>query len=79
MRIHAVLKGYWSRWAGGRDSPESKASRFYLLRAILALPPTRKIIRLFKCLRRRVGIREQTVRANKRFFVLRAGNEVLTF
>jgi hypothetical protein len=45
MRIHAVLMAYWGRRAGGHNSPESKASRFYLLRAIFALPLTSKIIR----------------------------------
>jgi hypothetical protein len=50
-----------------------------LLRAISPQSSTPEILRLFKELRRLAGFREQTARANKPFFVLRPGNEVLTF
>jgi hypothetical protein len=50
-----------------------------LLRATSSQASIPEILRLFKDLRRLAGLREQTARANKLFFVLRAGNEVLTF
>ena len=79
IRIHAALKGYWGRLSGGRNSPKIKSVRLYLLRATSSQASIPEILRLFKDLRRLAGLREQTARANKLFFVLRAGNEVLTF
>ena len=77
LRIHAILKGYWGRLAGVAIPRKSKA--LYLFFGATFCNGQRQKSYVYSRACRMVVFREQTARANKPFFVLRPGNEVLTF